>query len=194
MAEFGRTWNFFALAVFENRAKESHRNRESGKFLYALMDEVGTTWKFVGLAVFEEAAPKQLVLLAEAIFCFLFASYTLNTHRNFRIPELPRVDLACSANRSDPLEPEGHILTDQIHHLRKCTLANALAGGPQNVSVIRDRRSTIKEFQFQVVDLDFTIPRGIGFEWGLVVSPYIEVTFDIAVSVHPFPYEILVES
>ena len=157
------------------------------------MEEIGTTWKFVGLAVFEQTAPKQLVLLAEAIFCSLFSSYTLKTYRNLRLPELPIVDLACSANRSDPLEPEGHILTDQIMHQRYHTLANALAGGPQNVSIIRDKSSAIKEYQFQLLNFDFTIPRGIGAEWGLVGSPYVEVTFDISVATYQFPYAILCE-
>ena len=54
-------------------------------------------------------------LIAEAIMCSLFFSYTLKAYRDFRLPELPNVDLGRSLHRTDPLEPDGHILTDQIH-------------------------------------------------------------------------------
>ena len=57
-----------------------------------------------------------------------------------------------------------------------------------------DERSAIKEFQFQIFDLDFAIPRGLGADWGLAFSPFIEVTFDISDSCHEYPYAILYES
>ena len=43
------------------------------------MAESGTTWHFVALAVFQITAPKQLVLIAEAIMCFLISTYALKT-------------------------------------------------------------------------------------------------------------------
>ena len=108
--------------IFKNHAKESCRNRESGKFLYELLAQSGTTWNFISLAVFQTTAPKQLVLSAEAIMCSLFFSYALKTYREFRLPELPHVDLDISVNRSDPLAIEGHVLTNQVHQKRHRTL------------------------------------------------------------------------
>ena len=70
------------------------------------MAESGTTWKFIGLVVFQDTAPKQLVLIAEAIMCSLFSSYGLEIYRDFRPPGLPSVESDISVNRSDPLAPE----------------------------------------------------------------------------------------
>ena len=85
----GSSWGESGLQnrIFKNHAKQSYRKRDNGKYLYALMDEAGTTWKFVALAVFRDTAPKQLVLIAEAIMCSLFSSYTLKAYRDFRPPE-----------------------------------------------------------------------------------------------------------
>ena len=107
-----------------------------GKFLYELMARPGTTWHFLALAVFETAVPQSLVLIAEAIMSSLFSSFTHEVYRGFRLPELPYVHLDVSVNRSDPLEIDGHVLTNQVLQQRHYTLANALAGGPQNASVI----------------------------------------------------------
>ena len=118
------------------------------------------------------------------------------------MPELPHVDLDKSVNRSDPLAIEGHVLTNQIHNKltnqlhnkQDRTLANALAGGPQNVRFGVGKSSAIREYRFHVFDLDFAIPKRLGDEWGLAASPNIEVTFDISPTSHPFPYAILCES
>ena len=56
------------------------------------MAEPGTTWKFVCLAVFHDKMPKELILITEAIMCFLFSSYGLNVYREFRLAGLPAVD------------------------------------------------------------------------------------------------------
>ena len=158
------------------------------------MAETNTTWKIVALAVFKDTMPQQLVLIVEAIMCSLFSSYALKRYRNFRLPELPHGVLDVSVNRSDPLEIDGHILTNQMLQQQYRTLANALVGGPQNVSVIYDDRLAIKEFQFQIFNLDFTISRGLGTDWGLASSLSIKVTFDISLSYHEFPHAILCES
>ena len=43
------------------------------------MAESGTAWKFIALEVFQIIAPKQLVLIAEAIMCSLISTYALKT-------------------------------------------------------------------------------------------------------------------
>ena len=55
-------------------------------------------------------------------------------------------------------------------------------------------RSAIRQFFLHIFDLDFTIPIGLGTEWGLPASPYIGVTFNISLSRHQFPYATLCES
>ena len=109
---------------------QSYRKNNDGKYLYALMDEAGTTWIFIALAVFETAVPKPLVLIAEAIMCSLFASYAPEVYREFRLSDLSYTDLDVCVNRSNPLEVEGHVLTNGVRNKYTRTLANALAGGP----------------------------------------------------------------
>ena len=144
--------------------------------------------------VFEDTAPKQLVLIAEAIMCSFFSTYGLEIYRDFRLPELPSVDSDISVNPSDPLAPEGHLFTTQRAEGQHRTLANALAGGPQNVYVRRDKDSVTKAYVFTVFDITFAMPKKLGDEWGLSASPFIDVTFDISPTIHQFPYAILCES
>ena len=70
--------------------------------------------KYVALAVFKNIVPQQLVLIVEAAMCSLFSSYALKRYRDFRLPELPHVDLDVSVDRRDPLEIDGYVLTNQI--------------------------------------------------------------------------------
>ena len=181
--------------VFKDHGSQSHRNLEStrGKYLYDLMAQSGTTWNFVGLVVFKDEQPKQLVLIAEAIMCSLFSSFGLEAYQNLRLPGLPSVDLDICVNRSDPLAIEGHVWTNQIAQDQHRTLANALAGGPQNVTMLQDKNLAIKEYFFNIFDINFTVPKRLGEDWGLASSPFVEVTFDISPKRHQFPFAILCE-
>ena len=71
--------------------------------------------------------------------------------------------------------------------------SNALAGGPQNIGLLQDQTSAIKEYSFNLFDISFTVPKRLGQEWGLATSPFIEVTFDISPRMHEFPFAILCE-
>ena len=133
--------------------------------------------------------PKQLVLIAEGIMCSLFSSFSHEIYRKLRLPGLPFVDCKSAVNRSDPLAPEGHCLTDQKQRQQQSTLKNALAGGPQNVHLKRQENGTIR-YAFSVFELDFELPYQLGDEWGLGTSAFVQVTFDVSTTEHDFhtPY------
>ena len=179
--------------VFENHGSTTHRNLPDrrGKYLYELMAETGTTWHFVGLAVFEEKVPKQLVLVTEAIMCSLFFTYRLKIYQKFRPSTLPFVDSSVAVNRSDPLAPEKLLFTTQRQEGQHRTLANALAGGPQNISMRRNGNSAPTSYLFNVFDINFYLPKQLGIDWSLSSSPYVDVTFDISPIRHEFPFAIL---
>ena len=58
-----------------------------------------------------------------------FASYRNYIYWTFRLRQLPSVDHDIIINRSDPLAPDGHFLTDTTSRAQRSTLANALTGG-----------------------------------------------------------------
>ena len=62
-------------------------------------------------------------------------------------------EISTSVNRSDPLTIEGHVLTNQVLQRQHRTLANALAGGPQNVRLLVGERSAIREYQYHIFNV-----------------------------------------
>ena len=83
----------------------------------------------------------------------------------------------------------GHILTNSVRNRYNSTLANALAGGPQNVGQVGGTSSARGQFLFNIYNMNFTIPKGLGNDWGLPASPFVEVMFDISLAKHESPMQ-----
>ena len=112
--------------------------------------------------------------------CIRFATYISSLHEN-GLSSKPRQQLRKSCTMNDSS-------TDLLK-----IASEALAGGPQNIGLLQDKDSAIKEYFFNILDINFTVPKRLGENWGLATSLFLEVTFDIPPTMHEFPFAILCE-
>ncbi len=183
--------------IWKNHKNHTHRAHDLAsiwpKFLYQLMADEGTIARYVGLAVFESHVAKEQVLIAEAIFCCIFGSYNTTVYREARLSILPALLNPCwSVNRSDPLGAPWKTMNPYGISFYQSTLDNALAGGPQNISMTETKKTAncSPAFRFTVLNLKFSVPVKIAKEWNLKQSPWVSAHFEILDSPHPNQYAV----
>ena len=134
--------------IFNNHKRETYRTYESERQSYQVMDSPRTKTIFIPISIFEESMPIVGVLLAEAALCVIMRTFDNPFDLSIRPQSLPQLSIFNGMNRSDPLAFPSR--KDVIKGCRERALVNALARGPQNVTLHLYKTKEVEKCRFRI--------------------------------------------